>query len=91
MVKWNSLLFVILLYGAYLPAYGTPSQADINKYKQMEYGACNTQCYADRESCFAQSKSFARNRAEWQSMDIACFKQKNACEERCKLILNRPY
>lgn len=91
MVKWYRILFVILLYGAYLPAtYPMPSQIVINNYKQMEYEACNTQCYANRESCFAQSKNLARNRAEWQSMDIACFSQNKACVAQCQLILHRP-
>lgn len=92
MNKWYNLLFVILLCGINFPtAYALPSQADINNYKKMEYEACNKQCYANRESCFAQSKNLARNRAEWQSMDIACFQQNNACVSQCQLILRRPY
>ncbi|KTD11923.1 hypothetical protein Lgra_1381 [Legionella gratiana] len=92
MVKWYNLFFVILLCGAYLPTiHATPSQADINNYKNMEYETCNKQCYANRESCFAQSRNLARNRAEWQSMDLACFQQKNACVSQCQLILSRPY
>lgn len=92
MIKWYDLFFVILLCGAYLTAtYAMPSQAEINNYKKTEYEACNKQCYANRESCFAQSKNLARNRAEWQSMDIACFKQNNACVSQCQLILSRPY
>ena len=92
MIKWYNLLLAILICGTYLPAtYAIPSQKDINNYKRMEYDVCKKQCYANRESCFAQSKNLARNRAEWQSMDIACFSQNNACVRQCDLILHRPY
>jgi hypothetical protein len=92
MIKWNKLLFVILLCSAYFQAtYATPSQEDINNYKKMEYDTCNKQCFANRESCFAQSKNLARNRSEWQSMDMACFQQNKACVSQCELILKRPY
>lgn len=91
MIKLRNLLVMILLCGTHFPmTYAIPSQVDINNYKQMEYQACSKQCYANRESCFAQSRNLARNRSEWQSMDIACFSQGNACDEQCQLILRRP-
>ncbi|ADG25708.1 TPA: hypothetical protein JF904_002927 [Legionella pneumophila] len=86
----KSFIFLLIMIFS-LDIYAIPSQAEINEYKNKEYQVCENQCYADRESCFAQSRSFARNQAEWQSMDIACFKQRNACSERCKLILSQPY